>query len=1445
MYSVKHTTIASVIGLFIMISSSILHAATGYGISNTFVINNLDADVSNLQGMVVQINADGVASGPLAGATVTANVSHTTTTNANGEFTFTMLPSGSYSVSVSKTGYYPITRNVVLQAGQTRHETFSLTQGGNGPVAYDIGSPNGRHFIEGMPGNLIFETTVAWNGSPGTVYFHTPSGRLAANVTNLGNGLAKATLTIPSPTQVSSCTKLTIEVTNGESIKTMTQAEMYFYPIPQRVQDFYQSSLAWYFSGNRLQASRSVEIEMWKCEIPSGDLKTAAKYNHRMDLSFDPFKGEFTAASGINGSFDLTMDFPKVETMGGGGIGGTGSLELGLRGFDAPTVQGSLSIDVSGKVGLGAPAVLIVDVIFPPASPFMTVLRNTPVVGEIVEALRLRIFLLGGMGVEGHWSPAENSCWLGASSWDVFGTWGVEGQVLIKSDSLNAEAGIYAGGTGTPSIQVCPEWQFQGVKIRGYVGVFASAWLFSYSEEVGWETTLGEPDDASASVMTFHAQPAMSSAQWRPIGTSLLEWGEMNRLVASESKVKSMSQSSMETTENVNTIEGILVENVTKMSSPSVAADATETLILYSAFDPAKPWYQATDIGTLSKQGGGAWSLARIADDTDAEFDPQILEVDSTTSWAAWERVSGDISGAAGPDEIAPHLEIVTSGFNRTASTWSTPIQLTSNSVVDRKPQPVIMDAVQGILWIQNQAQDSIGNSTNGDSLLFAEWDGSQYLAQQTLWAGQKGILSFSFVASASGEGHVVLSVDEDGNPETNTDRELYALSTVAGSWQTAMRLTEDAVEDSVPVLISVNGIPMCVWSADGTVNYTALSAWSPQAVYTDSTAKNESLSLDGVAMPGGAAIAYTVQGPEGMDIVASFYDAAWDKWSLPKQLTHDEHAESSLSLASNGTELVIAYLKTQTERNDLNVEIDGVVHHIENVPQPARTDLYVLRHELGHDLAVTLGNNAIQPANPVPGSTATILATVENWGDLPVEDVQVAFYEGDPLDGGILIGEVQNSTGVLAAGERQEVSIAWVLSAAANHREIFVVVDPELTLNDRNRVNNTTSYTAVLPDLVIEACWSTQLAPDRVVVNARIANTGSVPAGGAQLSWRRGSRDGSEIGTSNILPLGAGETFEVAFTWNTVGQLYRGQDIPVYAVIDPNNEIKEFVEDNNEQDCIVTNSQASPLGDMTANWRVDMVDYAQFSMFWHRDDCSEPDWCGLADFNQDGIVDIKDLAILAMHWLEGAEQEGIIAVPDVVGHLQTDAEMMIIAAGLIVGAVSEEYSDTVAAGYIINQTPTSGGWLLPGESVDLVISKGAEPDLFVENFETGDLTKYPWQHSGNAQWVIVSDTKYEGSYAAKSGVIGDNQATTLEITLDTQFTNISFYRKVSSESGYDYLRFYIDGAQQTYWAGTQDWVQQTYTITPGQHTFKWSYTKDGSVSSGSDCAWIDNITVY
>ena len=132
---------------------------------------------------------------------------------------------------------------------------------------------------------------------------------------------------------------------------------------------------------------------------------------------------------------------------------------------------------------------------------------------------------------------------------------------------------------------------------------------------------------------------------------------------------------------------------------------------------------------------------------------------------------------------------------------------------------------------------------------------------------------------------------------------------------------------------------------------------------------------------------------------------------------------------------------------------------------------------------------------------------------------------------------------------------------------------------------------------------------------------------------------------------------------------------------------------------------------------------------------------------------------------------------------------------------------------------------------------------LNLEDFETGDFTKFSWEFGGNADWSVVTETPYEGTYCAKSGTISHNQITDMILNANVVSSGtISFYRKVSSESNYDYLKFYIDGSLQQQWAGSISWGEVSYPVSAGNRVFKWEYDKDGSVSTGSDCAWIDYI---
>lgn len=132
---------------------------------------------------------------------------------------------------------------------------------------------------------------------------------------------------------------------------------------------------------------------------------------------------------------------------------------------------------------------------------------------------------------------------------------------------------------------------------------------------------------------------------------------------------------------------------------------------------------------------------------------------------------------------------------------------------------------------------------------------------------------------------------------------------------------------------------------------------------------------------------------------------------------------------------------------------------------------------------------------------------------------------------------------------------------------------------------------------------------------------------------------------------------------------------------------------------------------------------------------------------------------------------------------------------------------------------------------------------LVLEDFESGSFASYPWILEGNLPWTVVNTGAYEGVYTAKSGAITHNQTSTMKTSrILSAAGNISFRYKVSSESGYDKLKFYVDGTQQAEFSGSVDWTAATYPLSAGTRELTWTYSKDVSVSTGSDCAWIDYI---
>jgi len=75
--------------------------------------------------------------------------------------------------------------------------------------------------------------------------------------------------------------------------------------------------------------------------------------------------------------------------------------------------------------------------------------------------------------------------------------------------------------------------------------------------------------------------------------------------------------------------------------------------------------------------------------------------------------------------------------------------------------------------------------------------------------------------------------------------------------------------------------------------------------------------------------------------------------------------------------------------------------------------------------------------------------------------------------------------------------------------------------------------------------------------------------------------------------------------------------------------------------------------------------------------------------------------------------------VPDVIDLPQSEAETILVEAGLLVGTITMIFDEIIIAGNVVSSTPPAGLVVMSGTSVDLMISKGVEsvieePDLSI-----------------------------------------------------------------------------------------------------------------------------------
>jgi hypothetical protein len=604
---------------------------------------------------------------------------------------------------------------------------------------------------------------------------------------------------------------------------------------------------------------------------------------------------------------------------------------------------------------------------------------------------------------------------------------------------------------------------------------------------------------------------------------------------------------------------------------PSLAATSDAGLLLFVYDDATKPTGKHQEI-YWARWTGSAWTAhAPLTDNLGPDIQPVAAIDGSGTEIAVWVAGPEPDGTETGPRDILPGLEVVYATYDVGTSQWSTPAALTSNTQADLLPwfERSLAGALR-VCWITSPTNaiptwhdEEIVPSID---MMAADWDG---VAFGTPYPVATGLSAVSPPALARTDTHEIMAylLDVDDNSGTTEDREVVVRTRELGqAWGPDEQLTFDALSDSaVQAGIDSNGLPVVAWvkrmvpvpvpdEDDTAVDQLWFVTWNGAAWSTPTLA----LEADGIAEPklirnaaGKLVLFWVAASAEFSDIFYSVHDANLGLWGLPQQVTHDQDAETMISLAVSGGNILAAYVNRRIDLATSN-----------GLPEIGLSDIYLMEHVPQKDLVVDSDGLSFDPDPMVPGEPATVCVDVRLTGDFTVEDVLVEFREEAVGTNGVVIGT--DTISRMLPGERVSACVTWQVPNDGRERTLVAVVDPANTIPETDDTgNNTASVVPFRPDLRISSPVVVGYpGPETILAGCTVRNVGTAAAGAFALEVRRDNDQGELVFQMEIPGLEAGGSVSIQFAWD-VTALPVGDYVLAYHV-DPADVVTEINETNN-----------------------------------------------------------------------------------------------------------------------------------------------------------------------------------------------------------------------------------------------------------------------------------------
>ncbi len=222
---------------------------------------------------------------------------------------------------------------------------------------------------------------------------------------------------------------------------------------------------------------------------------------------------------------------------------------------------------------------------------------------------------------------------------------------------------------------------------------------------------------------------------------------------------------------------------------------------------------------------------------------------------------------------------------------------------------------------------------------------------------------------------------------------------------------------------------------------------------------------------------------------------------------------------------------------------------------------------QIGKNLSINFREFSILPEVGLQGMGTTFNIAVRNSGTEQVDEVDIAFYDGNPAVGGELVA--RETIYNLAGSEVRNVTSVWPDIATEGSRFVYALVDSKNDVSEFNETDNQAflEYNVIsLPDLAVasESLSSDPRYPRTGVLTKQtvvVNNRGMQDAAGVVVRAYLGDKESGILLAQGLIDVSAGGAEKWLFSHEFVNVGQRS----IHVVVDPDNVVRELNELNNE----------------------------------------------------------------------------------------------------------------------------------------------------------------------------------------------------------------------------------------------------------------------------------------